>query len=108
LLTSAPPRFVVVDGEHGHRAGQEPGGIVDAAGETPTAGLAAWGGLASPGVAVLALAAESDGPVGDSTARALATPLLGENDGESEIVHPNHLLHSALLRIVRMGAFAPV
>jgi hypothetical protein len=82
---------------------------VDAAGETPTAGLAAWGGgLASPGVAVLALAAESDGPVGDSTALAFPTPLVGENDGESEIVHPNHLLHSALFRIVRMGASAPV
>jgi hypothetical protein len=108
LLTSAP-RFVAVDGEHGHRADQEPGGVVDAASETPTAGLAAWGGgLATPGVAVLALAAKSKAPVGDSTTRALATPLLGEDDGESEIVHPNHLLHSALLRIVRIGAPAPV
>jgi hypothetical protein len=101
LLTSAPSRFVAVDGEYGYRADQETGGIVEAARETPTTGLAAWGGgLASPGVAVLALTAESDGSVGDSTTRALATPLVGENDGESEIVHSNHLLHSALLRIV--------
>jgi len=58
--------------------------VADAA----TVGLAAAsGGLTSPGASVLALAAESKGPVGDSAARALATPLLGEDDGESEIVH---------------------
>jgi hypothetical protein len=95
---------------HSDERGEE--GPMDLAGAVATvtaAGLAVGrGGLAAPGVAVLALAAESDRTVGDSTALALATPLLGKNDGESEIVHPNHLLHSAPLRIVRMGASAPV
>jgi hypothetical protein len=51
-------------------------------------GLAVGGaGLASPGVAALALPAEPMGSVGDSAARALPTPLLGEDDGESETVH---------------------
>jgi len=51
-------------------------------------GLAAGGiGLAAPGVAVLALAAESRVSVGDSATWALTTPLLGESDDESEIVH---------------------
>ena len=47
------------------------------------------------------------GSIGDSTARALATPLVGENDGESEIEHPN-LPSFGAFRIVRLGANAPV
>ena len=63
---------------------------MDARAETAAAGLAAWGdGLAAPGLTVLALAAEPKGRVGDSTARAPAMAALSENDGESEIVHPN-------------------
>jgi hypothetical protein len=83
-------------------------GVVDAAGETPAAGLAArGGGLTAPGLTVLALAAESQVPVGDGAARALATPLLGEDDGESEIVHPN-LPSLDAFRIARIGVDAPV
>jgi len=82
--------------------------VADAA----TVGLAAAsGGLTSPGASVLALAAESKGPVGDSAARALATPLLGEDDSESEIVHFRTSLHSqpglsglALMRGMSKGA----
>jgi hypothetical protein len=72
---------------------------VDAAGQATTAGLATWGGLATPGVAVLALAAETKRSVSDSATGTLATLLVGENDGKSEIVHLDHLLHLALLRL---------
>jgi hypothetical protein len=62
------------------------------------------GGLAPPGVAVLALAAETGTRVSDCTARALTTPLLGESDDESEIV-PNPLCLGTT-RFVRSGCYA--
>jgi hypothetical protein len=69
--------------------------VAETAGDGPAVGLAPLsGGLAAPGAAVLALAAESKRPVGDGTTWALPTPLLGENDGESEIVHVRTSLHS--------------
>jgi hypothetical protein len=90
MVTSAL-QSVAVDTEDEKRADRVP----ETAGDGPTGGLAALsGGLAAPGVAILALAAESKRPVGDGTTWALPTPLLGENDGESEIVHVRTSLHS--------------
>ena len=71
--------------------------------EPATGDLAMGGsGLSTPGVAVLALAAKPKGSIGDSITRALATPLLGENEGDSEIVHPN-LPSLGAIRLVRIG-----
>ena len=44
---------------------------------------------------------------GFGTTRALAMPLLGEHDGNGEILHPN-LPSLGAFRIVRLGADAPV
>jgi hypothetical protein len=80
--------------------------VAGTADDPATGCLAAGGGLTPPGVAVLALAAEPKGSISDSTTWALA-PLLGENDGKSEIVHPN-LPSLGAFRIARLGAVAPV
>ena len=89
----------------GERAEEGPTDLAGAVTSVPTAGLAVGrGGLAAPGVAVLALAAEPRASVGGSAARALTTPLLGENDDESEIVHFEP--PSLTIRIVRIGANA--
>jgi hypothetical protein len=107
-LLALPLQSVAHNGKYGEDTGQEPRDVPGAA-RDPTASCLASGrsGLAPPSVAVLALTAETKGLVGDSATRALATPLVGENDGESEIVHPN-LPSLGAFRIVRLGADAPV
>ena len=105
MLTSEP-RFVAGGGEDGRSVGKETGYAMEAAAGASTVGLASRDGdLATPSPTVLALAAEPEQVVGDSTAWALTTPLVGEYDDESEIVHPNLPLLGAI-RSVRIDSFA--